>query len=272
MLLVDRGDEQFALGRLLDDVLGGQRADRVAQRELLDLAPAEFDQLGTEDLLILLGPRLERPVLARHESLDLFLALADQAQRGRLHAPGGQTRLDLAPQQRRQIEAHQIVQRAARLLGIDQGVGDLARMLDRVLHLALGDLVEHHALDRLALERVLLLQQLGQVPGDRLPFTIRVGREPEFVGILERGDDGLDVLFVLVDDPVLHLEAVLDIDRAVLGHEVADVTVRREDFEVLAQVFLDRLGLGGRLDDNQIFAHVARHWWSTAKWLRCAPY
>ena len=67
----------------------------------------------------------DAPVLARLERLDLLLALHDHPQRGRLHAAGGQAALHLAPQHRGQVEADQVVQRATRLLGVDQLPGDL---------------------------------------------------------------------------------------------------------------------------------------------------
>jgi hypothetical protein len=57
------------------------------------------------------GIGLDGPVLAPLEGLDLQLALDDQAQRRALHAPGGEPAADLLPQQRRQVEADQIVQR-----------------------------------------------------------------------------------------------------------------------------------------------------------------
>src|SRR3546814_6835925 len=63
--------------------------------------------------------------------------------------------------------------------------------------------------------------------------------------------DGGDVLLVLLDQVVAHPEAVLRVDRALLGHQVADVAVRRQDGEVLAQVLVDRLGLGRRFDRSE---------------------
>src|SRR3546814_10708838 len=63
--------------------LGGHRADHIVERELLDLAPIEFDQPGGEWLRVLLDPRFHRPVFARHERADLQLPFADQPQRRR---------------------------------------------------------------------------------------------------------------------------------------------------------------------------------------------
>ena len=77
---------------------------------------SECDKLG-----------IDGPVLARHERGDLVLALADHAQRGTLHPAGRQPRTHLLPQQRREIEAHQKIQCAARLLRVHQVDRQLAR-------------------------------------------------------------------------------------------------------------------------------------------------
>ena len=82
------------------------------------LASSRRDRRATNGLFVFFQLRLDRPVLARLESLDFLFAFDDQSQRGALHAPGRQTTADLLPQQRREIESHQIVQGAPRLLGI----------------------------------------------------------------------------------------------------------------------------------------------------------
>src|SRR5690606_22626225 len=40
-----------------------------------------------------------------------------------------------------------------------------------------------------------------------------------------------------------------------LGDQVADMAVRGQDGEVLAQVLVDRLGLGRRFDDEEVLGH-----------------
>ena len=121
----------------------------------------------------------QRPVFARNEFLDLELAVADEPQRHRLHAAGGARAGELAPQHRREGEADQVVERAAGEIGVDQGAVDAARMLHRLEHRLLGDGVEHHPLDRLLLERVLLLEDFQHVPGDRLALAIGVGGQDQ---------------------------------------------------------------------------------------------
>ena len=66
-----------------------------------------------------------RPVFARDEVLDFELAVADEAQRHRLHASGRARARQLAPQHRRQGEADEIVERAAGEIGVDQRLVDL---------------------------------------------------------------------------------------------------------------------------------------------------
>src|SRR3546814_17761593 len=89
----------------------------------------------------------------------------------------------------------QIVERATCLLRIDQIFRNVARILDCLLHFTLRDFVKHHALDWLVLQRVFFAQQFGQMPRNRLALAIRVGRKPELVSALERGNDRPHVLF-----------------------------------------------------------------------------
>ncbi len=70
--------------------------------------------------LLLSQLRLDGPVLDRHEGLYLALPLTDQAQGDRLHPTGRQALTPhLVAQQRAEGKAHDTVQDAARLLGID---------------------------------------------------------------------------------------------------------------------------------------------------------
>ena len=251
----DLADRQLAIGRLLQRFAGGMCRALVGQVELFELLAVKARELGAEFAVGMPQIRLDGPVFARIEGFDLLLALDDHAQRRALHATGGQAALHLAPQHRRQVEADQVVQRAARLLGIDQVDRKLARMLDRRLDGARGDLAEHHPVHVLAVEQAVGAQDLADVPGNGLALAIQIGGEIDGVGHPGRFLDGVDVFLVALDHVVLHGEAVLGIDRALLGHQVTDMTVGGQDREVLAEVLVDRLGLGGRLDDEQVLGH-----------------
>ena len=150
LLLVDLRDRQHAARGVANRLLGGADRGFVGERELLDLLARVDGEPRRKRLRGLLGDRFDRPVFLRLERRDLVLALDDEAQRRALHAARGQPAPHLLPEQRRQIEADQIVERAPRLLRVDELLGEIARLLDGFLDRALRDLVEHDALHRLS--------------------------------------------------------------------------------------------------------------------------
>ena len=208
--------------------------------------------------LVRVGERgFDGPVLARIERFDLFLALRNHAQCGRLHATGRQATLHLAPQHGRQVEAHQIIQRTARLLRIHQIHRQLARFRDGCLDGLWRDFRKHDAMNALAFNQATLAQDLGDVPGNRFTLAIQIGRQIERFGFGSRFGDGRNVFLVALDHLVIHVEVAGSIDRALLRHQVANMAVRSEDQEVLAEVLVDRLGFRRRLNDEEILGHAA---------------
>ncbi len=119
-------------------------------------------------------------------------------------------------------------------------------------HGGLRHLVEDDALDLDVLQRPLGLQQLQQVPGDRLALAVGVGGEQEPLRPFQRPRDLVDapllLLQRLVDDP----EVLVGLDRAVALRQVADVAVARQDGVAAAEIFVDGLGLGRRFDDDDV--------------------
>ena len=256
LLAGDIGDVKRALRRGLDARARRLGGVAVGDGELLELLPVEAGQARGEALRGMRAFGLDAPVLAGDEGFDLLLALDDHAQRRALHAARGQTALDLAPQHRRQVEADEIVQRAPRLLGVDEIAGDRTRLEHRFLDRARRDLGEHHALQRAVLEQAALFQDLRDVPADGLTLAVRVGRQEDAFRRLRGLRDRLDVLFVLFDQVVAHREVVRRIDCTLLRDQIAHVAVRGQDVEVLAEVLVDRLGLRRRLDDEEVLGHV----------------
>ena len=126
----------------------------------------------------------------------------------------------------------------------------------RFAHRRLGDLVEHHALHVLALDAALGLEQFGNVPGDRFPFAVRVGRQIDVVRSGGGLGDRVHVLAVARDGLVFHRKTVVGIHCAGLGDQVAHVPIRGKYLEILAQIFLQCLGLGRRFDDQKIGCHA----------------
>ena len=196
--------------------------------------------------------RLDRPVLAGGEGIDLALALDDEPDRHRLDAAGRQAAADLARQQRAQRVADEPVDDPAGLLRVDQVAVDVARVGERLLDRGLRDLAEGHPPGLLRRD----VGGLGDVPGDRLTLAVEVGREEDEIGALGRLLDLVDLLAPVVVDDVLGLELVVDVHAElalarVLG-QVADMAVGREDLVIGPQVPLDGARLGRRFDDDEV--------------------
>ena len=125
-------------------------------------------------------------------------------------------------------------------------------MFHGIQHRLLGDGVEYDALDRLLFERVFLLEDFEDVPGDRFALAIGVGRENELVRPFQRLGDIIEAFAGLVVDLPNHPEIVIRIDRAVLGRKVPYVAEGRQYFVAGAKIFIDRLGLGRRFNNDDI--------------------
>ena len=86
------------------------------------------------------------PELLLDEPLNLKLALANQAQRRALHPPGAQCPGHLPPQHRREGKSEEVIESAARQVGIHQRRADLPRRLKRLPHRLLRHLRERDPL------------------------------------------------------------------------------------------------------------------------------
>ena len=238
-----------AEGALFDGLFGAGGDAGLAEAEFIEFAPFEVDQAGEEGGAVVAHVRGDLPVFLGLERLDLAVTLDDQAQGDRLDAAGGFGAGELAPEHRREGEPEQVIERAAREVGIDQVLIEFARVLHRRGDGFLGDRVEGDALDLLG-QHAALGQQFAHVPTDRLALAVRVGGEDQAVGLFGQIADLADAaLFVAVQLPV-HREVLVRADRTVFRRQVADVAVGGEDAVVLAQVLLDGFRLGGRFDDD----------------------
>src|SRR6185437_2135488 len=160
---------------------------------------------------------VDGPVFLRYERRDLRFPLADHAQRGALHAPGGEAAPDFLPKQRREIEPDQVIERAPCLLRIHQVERQVARLSHRRADGITGDLIEGHAMNALAAELAARMQDLLQMPGDGLPLAVRVRGQIKRFGLAQAACDRLDMTLVLLEHLVLHAEAVVGVDSALLG-------------------------------------------------------
>ena len=129
-------------------------------------------------------------------------------------------------------------------------------MAHRLLDCVLGHRVEHHPVDPLVLEQLLALEDFVDVPGDRLALAIRVGRQDHPVGVLDRPADVAEALGGLGVDLPTHGEIIVRIDRAVLGRQITHMAERGVDAVVLAEILVDGLRLGRRLDDHDFHSGI----------------
>ena len=292
------GTSLIKLANVRREPVRGQLAVRAEILGAGESLAAERDHAGGE--FATLPQRVRRgqrgddiPVRRAPERHTLALAFHDQSGGHGLHAAGGQARSHLAPQHRRQLIAVQTVENTASLLSVDHMAVDIARFAQRGVDGVLGDLVEHHALDR-----HLGFQGLHQVPRDGLALAILISRQIEFVGVLQGRFEFADRTLLIAVHDVVGLEPVVDVhaELAELGlvchghlaglREVADMTDRRHDGIPLAQVVTDFVGLGRRLHNHQFGSHThslciarnTRRFWRhnthescpTAKFRRCA--
>src|SRR5262245_64516385 len=126
-------------------------------------------------------------------------------------------------------------------------------MLEGRLDRALRDLVEHDPV-RLGLRHA---QLLGQVPPDRFAFTIGVRCDEQGIGSLRGLLQVVQHLLLGRQDSVVRLEALLLVHAQLALGQVADVAHGRLDDIFRVEILLNRLDLGGRLDDDQgLFRHA----------------
>ena len=180
----------------------------------------------------------------------LFFAFDDETDRGALHAAGRQSTVHLAPEDRRDLVAVEAIEDSAGLGGVHQLVVHAAGIGECMLDGRLGDFVEDHPV-----HRHLGLEVLLEVGGDRLPLAVLVGCEIERVGVLEECLQFLDDRRPALGELVVGFETVLHVDRQPLAREVGDVADRGADVEAIAEIFGDRLRLGGGFNDDERVRH-----------------
>ena len=128
-------------------------------------------------------------------------------------------------------------------------------MRHRILYGALGDFIEGDALNMLALQRAALGQHILHMPGNRFPFTIRVGCKIQSLGALKRRGDFAHLLFAARVLAPEHGEILIGQDRAILFFQIADMAIGGQYREIPAEIFFDCLRLGRRFHNDDV-AHA----------------
>src|SRR3546814_937771 len=90
------------------------------------------------------------------------------------------------------------------------------------------------------------------MPAYRLTLAVGVGREDQTVGLLRGVRNLLQSLRLVGIELPLHREAVVGIDRPILGRQIPDVAIGRQNLEIAAEILLDRFRLGRRFDNDQL--------------------
>ncbi len=189
------------------------------------------------------------PEFFRFERLDLAFAFHDEPHRDRLHPAGGQVIGLRQAQERAELVTDDAVEEAAGLLGGDAVHVDTAGAGKGLLHRVLGDLVEGDPANFFIIE----FQRFLQMPGNRLPLAVGVRRQIDDVGgvclLLELGQQLLAVLQIAIG----RNPAAFDVDAELGFDQIAHVPLAGDDIEAGAEIFVDRLRLGGRFDDDERF-------------------
>ena len=190
------------------------------------------------------------PVFIGLKVFDLLFPVIDQPHRHALHTACGQAAAHLTPQERTELVAHQTVQHAARLLGVEQIFVDGTGVGHALLHTLFGDLVKGDTVGLVGVQP----QNIGQMPADGLALAVRVGRQQHAVGVFGLALQLLDELFLALDADVLRGIAMLHINAQLRCGQIADMAHAGSDLVVIAQIFADGFRLCRRLHDNQ-FRH-----------------
>ena len=220
---------------------------------LLFIALAEEAGVEAGGVFPAIEAGIQQPILLAVEVPDLLLPIHHHAGGHGLNPAGGQAGLDLAPEEGGQLIAHDPVQNAAGLLGIDQILVNAAGVLDALGDHLFGDLIEGDPLGLLIIQ----LQQLLQMPGDGFALPVRVRCQVDGLGGLGFLLQFADQFLFITDGDILGLKAMLNIHAHFALGQVPQVAHGGGHLIVAAQVFLDGFGFRRGFDDHQVlrFCH-----------------
>ena len=206
----------------------------------------DFDQPHQQLVRAGIEGGVQVPVFLRLEGVDLLFPIADQSDGHGLDAAGGQAFFHLFPQQGADLVAHHPVQDTAGLLGLDLIDVDLGGMGHGGADGGVGDLVEADAAVAVGQAQILL-----EMPGDGLPFPVRVGAQQDAVGLFGLVPQHLDDVALAADGDVMGGVVMVEIHAHGALGQVADMAHAGLDHVILAQEAFDGLGLGRRFYDDE---------------------
>jgi hypothetical protein len=209
-------------------------------------------QLGLERRRLAAGQRgRDGPILLGTERFPLLFPVADQFHRDRLDPPHAQAAADFLPQQLAALITDDSIQNTPRLLGMHQFHVDLPWRLQRTFDSRFRDLVEEDPIDFPVFLLPLAVDLLGDMPGDRLAFAVRIRREKHLIGLLRFLLDLSEHFGFALDRDVLRLEIAFDVDAEFAGRQVFDMADGSHDGVPATQVLRNRPGLRRRFNNDQ---------------------
>ena len=131
------------------------------------------------------------------------------------------------------------VQNPACLLGIDEVLVDLPRVLDAVGHHIFGNFVECHTFGLVIRQR----EQLFQMPGDCFPFTVRVRSEKDGVCLFGFGFQIFDHLCLIPHRDIFRFKRIQVYTKRALG-EIPQMAHRCLHLIISSEILLYRFCLG----------------------------
>src|SRR3990172_366426 len=194
--------------------------------------------------------RCKRPELFRHEGLDLFFTLADDAEGNGLHATPAKSPPPFFPEKGTELIAHEAVKYAPGLLDINFVRIDLAGVFDGEKDRLLGDLVEQHAVNFLAVLGA-ARDGLGHVRGNGLALAVRVGREQDAVRFFGGGLELFHDRRLALDHDVAGLEVLFNVNAELALRQVHDLAYGGLYRVVFAEILADGLCLCRRFYDDE---------------------
>ena len=148
------------------------------------------------------------PIIFRDKILDLFLPRAEDSKGYRLYPSCRKSSSDLFPEQGAERVADKTIKHTACLLGIYPVHIDGAWFFDSSFNCIRSNLVKT---DTTVIGRI-NAQQFCNMPGDRLPFPVRVGGKQNFIGALRSSLQFFFYRRFPLDEDVLGGEIVLYIN------------------------------------------------------------
>ena len=97
-------------------------------------------------------------------------------------------------------------------------------------------------MDRPVTQCLAFLEKLDQMPRNSLAFTIRVSREIECICVFQRFDDCPNMLFISLNDLILHCETLLRVYGAVFWHKVPNMAIRGQNMKIFAEIVANGRG------------------------------